>query len=512
MSAVAARKRRQPVGRMRDRRGRFVRPPRPFTTEHFLLWADQNELRLEDESEWRVESFQCDLTEDLFSGKREFWAILPEGNAKTTLAGAWAVYDGDHAPRPWIPLGAASRDQAKIMFNQSANFIEQSPSLAARFVVLHGYREIRCPGGGVGIKVYPWDPDTGDGVIPFPRAYVDEPHRHPDLRLYRLWKGKLYKRDAGIVAISTAGEPESEFEDARAAIREKAETRERDGCHLRAVGPNIVYHEWMVPSADEARDLELVKQANPLSTISVTDLDEKLSSPTLDFGEDWLRLTCNIPSRRSDTAVPEALWDSRVTKRRIPKGKPQLVGADFGWLEDSTALVPLYVRSAKERLFGRPTILEPPGGGVMVAVADVKEGFLRLHERNPIEVVVMDIAKAQDIAQWLSEELGCVVVERSQSNSFAAEDYERFMEGLRDGSIWHDGDLTFRRHVLSAVKARLPGDKFRFDRPRTLRKRRDRRRILIDALQAAAMVNTHVAVGGKKRPSWRPADGTEEAA
>lgn len=480
-------------------------PPKiePFTLEHFLWWIDANELALEDGTPWKVEDFQLELTEDLYErAPREFWGILPEGNGKTSLAAAWVVYDGDHAPSPWIPIGAASRDQAKIMFDQAGGFIRRSPTLSQRFRVLDGYREIRCPGGGVGIKVYPWDPNTGDGVIPFPRAYVDEPHRHPDLRLYRLWKGKLLKRRAGIVAISTAGEPESEFENIRAAIREKADTRERSGCHLRAQGRSIVYHEWMVPSVDQARDLELVKAANPLSTITVDDLSEKLSSETLDFGEDWLRLTCNIPARSSDTAVPEAEWDACATDEEIPAGVPILVGADFAWLEDSTAITPLWVKEPKFRLFGPPIIFEPPGTGEMIDAGDVKQAFVDLSQHHPIEAVVMDPAKAQDIAQWLSGELGLLVITRGQSNSFASEDYEHFIEGVRERWIRHTGDPTFRRHVLAAVRARLPSDKHRFDRPRTLRKHRDRRRVLIDALQAAAMVNTHVALFKPSAEPW----------
>lgn len=486
----------------RSRRGA---PPRlaPFTLAHFLWWVDANEITLEDGSDWHVEEFQCELTEDLYErAPRELWAVLPEGNGKTSLAAAWVVYDGDHAATPWIPIGAASRDQAKIMFDQSAGFIRRSETLSKRFRVLDGYREIRCPGGGVGVKVYPWDPNTGDGVIPFPRAYVDEPHRHPDLRLYRLWKGKLLKRRASIVAISTAGEPESEFENIRAAIREKAETRERDGCHLRAAGRSIVYHEWMVPSVEQARDLDAVKGANPLSTITVDDLVDKLASETLDFGEDWLRLTCNIPARSSDTAVPEAEWDACETQNRIPKGVPVLVGADFAWLEDSTAITPVWVKDPKFRLFGDPIVFEPPGSGVMIDAGEVKESFRELHERNPIEAVVMDPAKAQDIAQWLSGELGLLVITRSQSNSFAAEDYEHFIEGVRERWIRHTGDPTFRRHVLSAIRARLPSDKHRFDRPRTQRKHRDRRRVLIDALQAAAMVNTHIALFRPQTDPW----------
>lgn len=466
-----------------------------LSVAHFLEWIERNELTLEDESDWLVEPFQQDVAGDIIEGFREVWAVIPEGNAKTTFFGGIALYLADHAPSPWIPVGAASRDQAEILFGQAAGFVERSKPLRDRgFRVYEGYRKIKCPNGGKGIKVYAGDKDTGDGVIPFPIALVDEPHRHRDMGLYRLWKGKLGKRGGQIATMSTAGEPDSEFEDMREQIRQMADERVYDGCHLRAQGANLVYHEWMVPKIEDADDLEIVKQANPLAHITVEYLREKRESLTLDYGTDWLRLTCNIPTRSSDAAIPEADWDACEVQDEIPAGVPIGVGADFAWLEDTTALVPLWMRDSQYRLFGAPAILAPPGDGTMLDANEVKAAFLDIHERNPIDLVVMDPAKAQDIAQWLETEIGCTVVMRQQTNEFAVGDYDMFIEGVRERWIKHTGDPKFRRHVLSAIRARLPGDRYRFDRPRTLRKaKRDERRIVIDALTAAGMVHSAMA-------------------
>lgn len=466
----------------------------PFTLEHFLGWVDAHGLTLEDERPWVVEPFQQMILADLFRGVREVWAIIPEGNAKSTFFGGVALYHADHTSSPWVPIGAASRDQAEILFGQAGGFVQRSPSLRERFRVYEGYRKIKhLSNGGVGIKVYAGDKDTGDGVIPT-LALVDEPHRHRDMGLYRLWKGKLGKRGGQIVAMSTAGEPDSEFEDMREAIRAQAEQREYSGkhrTHLRAEGKNLVYHEWMVRDTEAARDLEVVKEANPLAHITVGYLQEKLESLTLDYGTDWLRLTCNIPTRSSLAAVPEADWDACRSSAVIPEGIPVAVGADFAWLEDTTALVPLWVKSQTERLFGTPIVLQPPGDGTMLDAGEVKAAFTAIHERNQIELLVADPAKAQDIIQWAERELGCTVIARSQANEFAVDDYNLFMEAVRERWIQHDDDPVFRKHVLSAIRARLPGDKYRFDRPRSLRKaRRDQRRIVIDALTAAAMVHS----------------------
>ena len=471
----------------------------------FHEWVDRNELSLEDGSDWIVEPFQDEIVEDILAGWRELWAIIPEGNAKTTLFAGVAVYMGDHAPSPWIPIGAASRDQAEIMFGQAAGFIERSRTLRERFRVYEGYRKIKCPTGGKGIKVYAGDKDTGDGVIPFPIAFVDEPHRHKDMGLYRLWKGKLNKRGAQIATMSTAGEPDSEFEDMREAIRQLADERVRDGCHLRAQGANLVYHEWMVPRTEDADDLDVVKQANPLASNTVDYLREKRESLTLDFGNDWLRLTCNIPTRSSHVAIPEADWDACETEERIPAGVPVIVGADFAFLEDTTALVPYWSKTASFRLLGDPIVLAPPGDGTMLDVNDIKAAFLDLNERNPVEVVVMDPSNAQDIAQWLDQELGCTVILRSQTNEFATADYANFAQGIRERTLRHTGDRQLRRHVLSAIRARLPGDKYRFDRPRTQRKgKAGDRRIVIDALTAAAMAHTFALETPERKPdpSW----------
>jgi len=468
-----------------------------YSLDGFVQWIDRAELRLDNGDEWQLEPFQREIMADLLSMPRELWVIIPEGNAKTTLAAGAGLFFGDIAQNPWIPIGAASREQAEIMFGQMSVFVEGSDYLKGRFRVYNGYRKISCPGGGRGIKVYPWDPKTGDGVIPYPISLVDELHRHEDLRLYRLWKGKSLKRGASIITTSTAGEPGSEFEEVREAIRAKAGSRKRSGCHLRAEGDGLIYHEWMVPSSDQAKDLKVVKKANPLAQIDIPMLKDKLNSLTLDFGEDWLRLTCNIPSRSGAAAIPEADWDECGTDDEIPAGVPIGVGADFAWLLDTTALVPLWMRDSDYRLFGDPEILVPPRDGTMLAVEDVREAFLRIHERNPISYVVMDMTKAEDTAAWLESELHVQIVERPQRNELFALDYERFMSALAKRQLRHTRHPVFRQHCMNAIARKMPGDRYRFDRPSTSRNTKANRqeRRVIDALVAACFVHTMATEG-----------------
>lgn len=118
----------------------------------------------------------------------------------------------------------------------------------------------------------------------------------------------------------------------------------------------------------------------------------------------------------------------------------------------------------------------------------IKDAFLELAERNTVVSVTMDTSKAEDIAAWL-EEQGVPVIERGNTNQPAVQDYEAFMEGLRNGTLRHTGDAGLRAHVLNAISRRLPGGDHRFDRTSATRYtvgKQDRR--VIDALTAAAMV------------------------
>ena len=217
----------------RSRARRRPAPVEPFTLAHFRAWA--SDLILDTGQSWHHEDFQEAFLEDLFAGFRECWFVVPEGNGKTTLLAGVGLYHCEFRPFAAVPVAAASREQAEIMYRQAEGFVLRSPRLhesvhsavqaakgkrktdVPRFVCLEGYRRINHFGGGR-IQVFAADDRTGDGVIPT-LGILDELHRHRDLALYRTWAGKLTKRGGQIVAISTAGEPGSEF--GRASCRER---------------------------------------------------------------------------------------------------------------------------------------------------------------------------------------------------------------------------------------------------------------------------------------------------
>lgn len=446
---------------------------------------------------WVTEDFQDCIIADALSGVDEFWVVIPEGNAKTTLMAGYGLYHSDYTPTAEVLLAAASRDQAGLLFNQAAGFVERSPGFRDRFRVFEGYRRIKSLRLGGRLQVFAADDRTGDGVIPT-LGLIDEPHRARNLALVRTWRGKLQKRGGQLGLLSTAGEPGTEFEDARARVLVDAIDVQRDGFHTRAVGENAILNDWSVPASADANDMEVVKLANPLSTITVETLRRKRSSPTM-TEQHWRRFVCNQAMRTEDTANDPAEWAGLGTSDPLPEGDPVDVGADFGWKHDTTALVPLWT-GGEPWLFGVPRILIPPRNGQILRPELVKEAFREIHGRNPIRRVVLDPDRAAEIAVWLEDDLGVEVVEHLQSAAPMTQAYERWMEAVRNKRFRHPRDPEFTEHVLNAIAKTPPDGRARFERPAQSRSQTGQRRRVIDALIAAAIVH-NVAVDESAEPS-----------
>lgn len=429
---------------------------------------------------------------------------MPEGNGKTTLMSGIALYHADYTPEAQVVLGASSRDQCEWLHNQAAGFVRRTPGLEQRFRVFDGYRRIKAHRSRGRIQVYAADDRTGDGVI-FTLALLDELHRHRDLRLYRTWRGKSRKRGGQLAAISTAGEPDSEFEQIRAKVKTEAPELKRDGAYTRAASPGMVLHDHAVPPDGDVEDMDQVKAANPLATVTAKSLGEDRASPTMSALH-WRRFKCNQAVRGIESAIDEAEWAAAGTQKTIPTGQHIWAGLDLGWKWDCTAWAPLWMRDREYRLFGKPKILTPPRDGTSLHPEQVKDAFREINSVNPVDTVVMDPnAGAEEIAAWLRDEFGVRVVEHSQSDGAMAVASERFLEGLREGWLFQPQDPEFTRHVLNAQAKLLRDGRTRFVRPSTARDSTGQDRRVIDGLVAAAMVHSS-AVGEELSGGQEPTD------
>lgn len=478
----------------------------PFTIAHFKAWALG--LTLDSGDPWKVELFQRDFIGDVFKGFKEAWLVVPEENGKSTLVAGLALYYLEHVPQAAIPVAAATREQAESIYAQAEGFVLRSERMhelvpdrirvargkramdVPRFICQNGNRRINHFEGGR-LQVRAADDRTGDGIIPAGICVIDELHRHRDLKLYRTWRGKLDKRGAQLVAISTAGDPGSEFEEARSRILRNAASSEERGARIRAEGPGVVLHDWAVRKRSHSEDLNIVAAANPRKAITVASLKVKRESPTM-TPEHWQRFVCNLATRTEASAVAPELWDSLAEADLEPdRSAPAFGWLDLAWVADTTALGLLVWESPERRVITGVRILEPPvdEADVVAALLDLQEEFLPkgwVYDPNAGGRQMAQLLEKGDHPQQIARGTGPMVfIEHSQANSAMARASSLFDEAVRAGWVVHDGDPALRRHVMNAVRRPVPGEQFRFDRPTDVG--RSTRRPPIDALTGVLM-------------------------
>jgi phage terminase large subunit-like protein len=473
-------------------RARVKAPALPFTLPHFRAWA--SDLILDTGDSWHPEPFQEEFAADLFSGIPECWLIVPEGNGKTTLLAGLALYHCEFRPFAVVPVAAASREQAEIMYRQAEGFVLRSPRLHApvfssiqaakgkrktdvpRFLCLEGYRRINHHSGGR-IQVFAADDRTGDGLIPT-LGIIDEPHRQHDLSLYRTWAGKLLKRGGQIAAISTRGEPMTDFEETLERIRAAADERLQVGSHLRASSKRVVLHEFALADGAAPEDMVAVKAANPFSGITVGQLGEKFSSPTMTMHH-WLRFVCNRPNESEDAWLgPDGarLWGMLEQPYELQPGGPVWIGVDAALKHDTTAVVTMQQRMDDGR-FHAVCRLFVPTEGRPTDITDVMQHIREVAGRYDVEGVSYD-PRYFDIAAKLLSDEGVPMFEVPQSVDRMTTACGSLYDAIHRGQITHDNDPAFAGQVLAAAP--------RFsDRGFTLSKGKSRHKI--DAAIALAL-------------------------
>jgi phage terminase large subunit-like protein len=406
-------------------------------------------LELEAGGAMELEPFQRQLLADYFDGVRETLVLLSKKNGKTTLLAALALYHLIVTPDAECVLGAASRDQATILYDQAVGFIRRSPGLQERVDPKRGYREIRSKRDAGRIRVLAADVDTADGVIPT-LALVDELHRHRSADLYGVFRDGLGPRDGQMITISTAGAHEqSPLGLMRAAARKLPQERKGRYLHALAGDQSYALHEWSLDESDDVDDMAVVKQVNPASWQTVELLAQRHNSPSM-LPWQWARFACGMWIGAEAWWVKGEDWQACEIDEAFERGDQIALGFDGSRFGDATALVGCRLRDALLQPLGvweSPAgghDWEVPGGAVDRVLAEVME--------------VYRVARGYfDPPLWQSEidgwarEFGDLAVMRYPTNRARMMGaVERFRTDLVAGRIPQGGDATLTRHVLNA--------------------------------------------------------------
>ena len=455
-----------------------------------------------------LEGYERWIIADLLSHVRELHVRIPEENGKTTLLAAIALIHLLSTPDPRIAIGARNKDQAKILFNQALKMVQGCAPLEGRLEIRDGTNEIRKRGmkGGAGLRVIPADALTAHGGI-YTLVVLDEMHALPGIDLFQTLAGKISKRGGQIVTISTAGEPDSEYEQLWGNIISTAHTVESRGPRCtRAEGPHHVAWSWALEPDDDPEDLALVKLANPASWITEVTLAEKRVLPSWEL-KHWLTVVCNRPTRDFVLRfLQEGDWDAANVAGdcpEIPKGAPILVGADWGWTDDSTCYVPAWFDDDGMLLLGALEVVEPPRNGTDLTPQEAIRRLKDINLRNPIWVIAHDESAGgggKVMAGLLAEAFpNAEIVGVTSSDADSAPGY--FNEQLRAGKLKHTGDPDLKRHLMNAVRVPVKDDTERFRIARLKSSRHSpHQRVIREIDGAVAAVNAVWGAVGREPP------------
>lgn len=373
---------------------------------------------------------------------REALLGIARKNGKSTLGALLGLYGllASNENSPEVYAAAASRDQARIVFQQAVDFIQASPKL--RDWLKPQRNVILCPSNKGIFRVLASDGPLQYGLNPS-MVIIDELWAHTNPELYfALTTGSLARQNPLIAAITTAG-----FD------------RESICYHLYDRGMKIManggiaemrrqgfYFKWY--EADPGKPVEdetTWKDANPSSWIRIQDLRrERERLPESVFR----RLHLNQWTETEDAWITPAMFDACLGKPTLALDQPTWIAVDVGIKRDSAAIT--IGQWAGPKLHTHQIILKPEDHPEM-GVADVR-GRLAQEARKykQLREVLYDPWSFRESAEMLLE-LGLPMIEFPQNAARMSPASEGMYELIAEGRWEHDSDPDLREQVLNAV-------------------------------------------------------------
>lgn len=437
---------RQPLARPKSthrRNGRAQKAAAPKSELQVFDEFCEGSLALDNGRPFVLEPFQRTILSEYFSGARETLVLLPKKQGKSTLLGALALYHLLTTPDADCIIVAASREQAEIILRQARGFVRRSAVLSERLKIKQ--REIAYPALDGRIQVRASDSDTVDGWLGT-LGLIDELHRHKSSELYGIIRDGLGARGGQMATISTAGADQNSvlWKMRQAAINLGSK---RDGAYMRAGSASFVLHEWSLSPDDDLDDIELVKTANPLASMTVERLRERHSSPSMAPWQ-WARFACNVWTQGEEAWLPLGVWDRSQEDGAIADHSDVWLGVDLGLKHDTAAIVA--VAQDGDRYRAEAHIITPPTDGSSLDIAAVESALREMAIYWQVQGVAYDPWRFERSAQLLGDE-GLPMVEHPMTNARMAPESEALYEAIMRGKIVHDGNAEFASHVNAGV-------------------------------------------------------------
>ncbi len=395
-----------------------------------------------------LEDWQRELLDELYlvdgRGRRVYREALigvPRKNGKSTLAATIALAGllVENEPGAEVYAAAASKEQARIVFNQARDFVQASPLLQDWLRPMRNV--IVCEETGGVFRVLSSDAPLQHGLNPS-LVVIDELHAHRDPELYfALTTGQLARENPLVVSITTAG---FDLESICRQVYEHGQGLELEGLDAMR-REQFLFRWWTAPDGCDITDPAAWAAANPSSWIDPADLArESRRLPESVFR----RLHLNQWTAAEDTFLPHGAWERlAIPGLDLPTDdRPVHAGVDVAFKYDASAVTCVWIDDDGRACWKRTGLWEPRGDGSLMDLAPVENHIRELGTRVRLRSVPYDKYGFQRSAEMLLNE-GLPMVEIPWTNERIAPTTERIYQAVMEGRIAHDGDPVLAQHA-----------------------------------------------------------------
>jgi phage terminase large subunit-like protein len=423
-------------------------------------------------------------------GTRRFrvgYVEIPKKNGKSGLCSGLSLYllCADGEPGAEVYSVGADRQQASIVFNESASMVRNSPQLSKRMEVIDSRKTIAYPTETGTFRALAADSDSNEGLN-IHGLIFDELHAQKSPRLWdALRYGGAARRQPLMIAITTAGVDRNsiawEQHDYAAKILDGTIVDTSFFAYIRAASPD---DDWTKP--------ETWRKANPSMGITINEADfaaECKEAQEIPRKENpFKRYRLNLWTEQADRWLVMSEWDAcdkkvdaeALAKRECWAGLDLSIRGDLSALvlvfrsEDGYEVLPYFWmpregaidKEHRDRVpylaWERQGLIEITDGNT-IDYRRIRAKIKELSEKYVINEIAFDPYRATEIVQNLGDD-GVTMVEFRQgfiSMNAPTIELERL---VRAGKLYHGKNPILRWNAANAVVKTDPAGNIKTDK------------------------------------------------
>lgn len=381
---------------------------------------------------------------------------LPRKQGKSLMGSAIAVYSmiaGE--PGAEVYAVAGDRQQARIIFNEAKQQVQNSPMLSQ---ITKVYRDaLEMPTFGSVFRVLSSEFKSQAGLNPS-TVLFDELWNQGDGELFdQMTLGSGARLEPLIVSITTAGYDLDSLAGRLYHYGKQCASGEIDD---EAFG----FWWWEANTDCQITDRKQWQKANPNIAEGLLDVDDMETATKQTSESAFRRWRLNQWVRTQESWLPVGAWERSISDAELVKDLPVYVGIDMALKHDSIAVV--IAQPQDDRVVVRAKIWQPKTEGV--DVAEVEKHLREIHANYQVKEFAFDPAYFQRSAEALIDD-GLPMVEFPQIGQRMIPACGQTYELIVQGKICHDGSPTFTDQVLSAAQ-RMTDNGWRLSKGKSKRK------------------------------------------